>query len=805
MDFFDLHLWPTFKQKATAAVINDVSIDSRIIRTPCTLFVALPGRKNHGHHYVAKALERGALFALVEETWAAPPSVDEDRLIRVPSTLLALQDLAKYYRASLPHVDIVAIAGSCGKTMLKDFLAHIFSEKEFYTSPESFNSQLGVALSILGIPRETKLAFIEMAATEEGEMNHLVSMASPRYAIITNLYRRRLGSLEMKERVIKELCTLVQALPKDGFALVEKDFPPLPRTECSLLFWNESCSLKPSSYITELRSIATQASLLLGKKKEETAKKISLYVPKAMRTDIWKDANSTTFISLPYSKTPLSFEASLDELTAYGRATQLFSSGKNILFFEGLHSESDPEPFAVRLAESMAHHAIHEVYCWKKPVWKALSQKLPSSISLRLFPSFEDALLQTKKNFRPHDTVIFKGEKKFELSSLLNALDESTPNTFACINLAAIRSNITCLQKKLNQSTRIMVMVKALAYGTDDVRISHFLRSCGVDILGVASVDEGVRMRSCGISQALFTLHACEHEMKKAIRFGLEIGVSSLSQLLAAQAAAQELKTSVKIHLHVDTGMKRFGCRPEDAVKLAEKIAATSVFDFEGIFTHFAAADDPSQDTFTLRQAKTLEDIILTLEKRGISPKYRHACNSAGAIRFSFPAFNMVRIGLATYGFHTSSNTKPLMELRPALSLFSKIVGFNEGTCGDTVSYGRTHVIEHPRAKIAIIPIGYYDGLHRSYSNKASVLIKGIAAPVIGRINMDYTMIDVTHIPEVSLGDTVLLFGEDEDGVYLSPEDFAARGGSITHELLACLGPRIQRLFIYDESLITSL
>ena len=801
MDEFDLGSCEMFGKKGIT-LIDSVSIDSRTIFSDHALFVALPGKHGHGHLHVEEALKAGALFAIVEDAWEAPASVKEEKLIRVPSPLFALQDLARCYRASLTKLDVVAIAGSCGKTMLKDLLSHIFPSEDIYFSPESFNSQIGVALSLLNIPpKSTRLAFIEMAATEKGEMSRLVKMASPKYAVITNFYRRRLGSPEMKERVADELSTLLSSLPSSGKALVEKTSFTLAECRCSIQFWNEKKT--HVSYQEELVSIAQQTAEMFHKSEQDISSALATYRPETMRTDIWKNNAGTTFINLPYSKTPLSMAASLEEMNAYTAATKPLFHGKTVLFFGGLRQEKNIRSLSERLSQIISQHKIQKVFCWKKDVFDALEHHKNFPFSLHFSPTLEQAICSAKIGFGPYDTVIFKGEHKFPLDFLMEQLEDSTPNTLVCINLAAILSNLELIRKKLPHNTRIMVMVKALAYGTDDCRISHFLRSCDIDILGVSYVDEGVRLRQNGDSQAIFCLHAAENEMKKAVRWNLEVGIGTSCQLAAVKKAALELNVKAKVHLHVDTGMKRFGCSPEAALVLGREIAASNEVEFEGIFTHFAVSDDPAHDEFTLFQANTLEQVIDALEKEGICPKYRHACNSAGAIRFSFPSFNMARIGLATYGFHTSSATKPLLELRPALSLRSKIVGFSEGKKGDTVSYGRTYSINTPQARFAILPIGYSDGLHRSYSSKARVRICGKQAPVVGRICMDYTMVEVTHIPEAQIGDTALFFGEDEQGMYFSPEELAATGGSITHELMSCLGPRIKRLFIYDESLVT--
>lgn len=216
--------------------------------------------------------------------------------------------------------------------------------------------------------------------------------------------------------------------------------------------------------------------------------------------------------------------------------------------------------------------------------------------------------------------------------------------------------------------------------------------------------------------------------------------------------------------------------------------------------THFASADDKEEDAFTLSQSKQLEEVILELKSQGIEAKWNHASNSAAMLRFSFPQFNMARIGLAVYGLYASAKMERCKEIKHAISLISKIAGINICKKGDTISYGRSYLVTENEKKIAVLPIGYFDGLHRSYSGKSFVLIRGKKAPMVGNICMDFMMVDVTNIPFVKIGDPVLIFGDDDYGNYLSAEGLAFSGDSIVHELITCLGPRIQRVFIYEES-----
>ena len=818
MELIDLHQW---MGRIKPLLIDDVIVDSRAVRGSRALFVALKGRHGDGHAYVPDAIRSGAACAIVCNEYAAPEGVLEEQLIRVKDPLAALQDLARWYRSTLPSLRVIAVTGSCGKTMLKDLLGHLFSGPEVYTSPESFNSQLGVALSLLSIPKKTRLAFIEMAANKPGEMERLARMAQPEGMLVTNFFRNRLGTQEAQRYVPGEIFSLLTALPKEGFAIVERDGRyPLPELVCPVEYWNEPPPAASSdgiaeagrlpvrvrlrngseaalsiadarSYLVELICIALLAAKKLGLRQERVLERLSSYRPEVMRTEIWKNSSGVSFINGTYCHNSLSFSASLNELE--GLCNQ--KNQRTLIVFGGLR---EPDFFAKRVASALVAHGICEVHAWPESVAQQLQG---ACLPVYSHPTLIDALLAAKRSSRPSDTILIKGPQKVPCDWLIEQLEESPPNAIAYINLAAIRTNIDLLRSHLAPQTRIMVMVKALAYGTDDVRISLFLESCGIDILGVSYVNEAVLLRQMGVRKALFAFHASDSEMRKASHWDVEVGVSSIRQIEAAEEAACHYGRPLKLHLHVDTGMKRFGCRPDEALCLAQSIARSPHLSLEGLFTHFPSADDPAQDAFTHSQAAMLTEVLRTLTEAGFKPAYTHACSSAAAIRFGFEPFNMVRIGLATYGFHTSQASSHLLELRPALSLITRISGFNEAVAGDTVSYGRAHTVTRPTARLAVLPIGYYDGLHRAYSGKGFVLIRGKRAPMVGRICMDYMMVDVSDIPEASVGDGALIFGEDELGAYLSPEELASAGGSIVHELMTCLGPRVQRLFVYDESL----
>ncbi len=826
---FNLLEWKPYRDKNSEdCIIDQVSIDSRRIHSKHSVFIALNGTRTNGHLFVRHALDNGAHAAIVQKGFTCEGY--DSKLIHVESPLLALQQLAGIYRTKL-DTQFIAITGICGKTMLKDLLSHMFSSPEVFASPESFNSQIGVALSVLSVRRHHKIAFIEAAATKIGEMNTLCSFLKPDCLIVTNVSQSRLSHEDPHVSALEAL-TPAYSTPSHGWVLAPKtSYLNSSSVKSSCHFWNQHSSILPTvtrdessglwrvrthdgsessfslfhneHYFHDLLNISVKGGHLLGKHVDEMIHSLSTWLPEPMRTEVWRNQKGIIFINDTYSKDIMSFDIALRQIGVFeGRLGQ--RKGIRSMIFGGLRDHPIlTKQQAEQITRSCSASLLEKICIWPKALASQLKPyftQMGSKIEIFDCSSLEDAIQKAKAEIRPDDLIVIKGPNKINPLKIIAEFEGSTPHNLIIINLASIQSNIQTLRKLVGPKTRIMVMVKALAYGTDDVRIAKFLNaSCEIDILGVSYVDEGVSMRLHGVTCNLFTLHASSQEMVKALENNLEVGVSSSEQIHAAQKAAEKLNKRFKLHLHVDTGMKRMGCTPEEALSLAELINNDPRLILEGIFSHLAASDNPNEDDFTKRQTSTLLNVYKQLQQNGIHVNYCHASNSSATMRFPNPEFNMVRVGLAAYGLHTSHATQDI-PLRPAISLLSKIVAFNTAYENDTVSYGRTHTIQKT-TRIAVLPIGYFDGLHRNYSGKGHVLIRGKKAPMIGRICMDYMMVDVGHIPDAALEDQALIFGEDEKGLYISPEELAHAGGSIVHELMTCLGPRIQRLFIYDESL----
>jgi len=844
MDPFDLRLWSGFQAAggdlSAPAMVDQISIDSRRLGSPHALFVPLPGREYDGHQFIQHAASSGARYALVRKDWEAPSSSSSSfhsslslKLLRVDDPLRALQAIARTYREQFKCL-VIAIEGSYGKTMVKDLLQSLLKTHYSVTaSPESFNSQIGVPLSLLTIQKEHQIALIEAGFSLTGEMEVLADIIQPDCAILTHVGKKHLPSLGGLQNSANEMLKLLLKLPEHGWALIPKDpflTPLMPAVCSSQWFWNQHSDQLPQAkalnmihngimpfnisfpdqthyqgttasgfyYFLDLLNMTTKAAWLLGIPSKEICQTLMHYSAEPTRTEIWQSPTGITFINDTYCSDLQSIDR------AFKHFDQLTSKGSKIFVFGGVrshdaHLEANYRYIGQRVAKAQLDTLV---LVGDHPFTSLIGElkKLSPGIPTKHYTTHREAFQSMPSWIKQHDTILIKGIQKQPLDVLTEAFNDSVCSNQCFINLAAIQSNITAMRKKLGSSTRIMVMVKAYAYGTNDVRMAKFLATCGVDLLGVSYIDEGVALKRAGVTQEIFAINAALYEMAKVVKWGLQIGVSSKELILALAKEASAHSKKMKVHIHVDTGMSRLGCRPEEALLLAELILEQPSLCLEGIMTHFACADNPEQDPFTLGQVHCFDAVIEQIEAKGIPLPWKHAANSSGVMRFHLPQYNMVRVGLAVYGLHPSLATKKAFELELALTLLSRIVGINHCRQGETVSYGRNYTVKEKEQHIAVLPIGYFDGLHRNYSGKGEVLIRGKRAPMVGNICMDFMMVDVTDIPDVAIGDSVLIFGEDEYGNYLSPEELATNGDSIIHELITCLGPRIHRFFIYEET-----
>lgn len=368
---------------------------------------------------------------------------------------------------------------------------------------------------------------------------------------------------------------------------------------------------------------------------------------------------------------------------------------------------------------------------------------------------------------------------------------------FCTVDLGAVCSNVKNVMKKIGDGVSVMAVVKTDAYGHGAVAVSHALSRIGVDSFAVATIDEAVELRNSGIQNPILILgYVFPNDLQSVLDYGIMTTVFSFDSAKLISDYASKCGKTAKIHIKLDTGMGRIGFIPsEDSLHEIEKIFSLSNIEVDGIFTHFACADEKDKSS-AKAQAKLFSDFVLELESHGMSFKRKHICNSAGIMEFSDCYYNMVRCGIITYGLYPSDEVdKNELDISPALELKSHVAYVKEVDAGFTVSYGSTYVTSK-KTKIATIPVGYGDGYPRILSNRGRVLVRGQYAPIIGRVCMDQFMVDVTSVDGISQGDEVVLIGKQGDSS-IPVEEIANLANTINYEIVCGINKRVPRIYKY--------
>lgn len=363
------------------------------------------------------------------------------------------------------------------------------------------------------------------------------------------------------------------------------------------------------------------------------------------------------------------------------------------------------------------------------------------------------------------------------------------------ICLDSVWNNVQAIQSKLGNATRLMAIVKASAYGTDMITMTRALQAMGVDIFGVATVAEGVALRKSGVTSDLFVIHTPIFDLQHIPSWDLQTAISCPEAIETLEYVAGRNQKRVKVHLHVNTGMNRFGCHPEDAFSLAHRIHASPWLQLEGVMSHFHSSDIPENDDLSFKQVDLFDEVIRRIEKRGIPIPWKHIANSGAICRFNLSQYNMARVGIAMHGIHLSDACEKALPLDLAVTLRTKIIDIKSCRQGDTLSYEAAYTVKDPQERIGVLGIGYHDGLHRHYGKRGFCCLNGHLIPFVGNICMDFALINLSDVVSATIGDEVTIFGRDSSGRVISPRELSTAGETCAHELVACLGPRIKRVF----------
>lgn len=785
------------------------------------LFICFSGFKRDGHNFIIDAIQKGVKHFIVEK-FPEEEFLAHAQYLQVPSSLDALQTLAGYHRSRYNY-PVIGITGSNGKTIVKEWLYTILSEaREVVKSPMSYNSQIGVALSLLQMSDEQDVALIEAAVAKVGDMDSLHKMIQCDIGIFTNIGDAHQAGFESIKDKIQEKSILFKTAKSIVYRadaeLIDSQLKTFESKD--LINWSSSQAQaeQPSVESTDLEvayNVKTEYSskltqLLVGDHQfysrfqephaienlihcivtalsldidpEQIQTGINKLQKVDLRLELKEGSFQNTIIDDSYSFDLISFESALSVLSNH-------SNQKNkVLIISDIPQKGDSSTAYQTISELITKQGVDNVYHVGKD-GSVLGDKLGKAISLQTFASTPE-LISTLEQSPPKQSIILvKGARSFLFEDIVTTLTKQRHLTELEVNLTALRHNLNIFSQHLNPETKILSIIKANAYGTGSTTLATFLESVGVDYLAVAYTDEGIELREHGIQMPILILNPELEHFKELHRYSLEPEIYSLEQLRYL-CEHSDIKSEIAIHIKIDTGMNRLGFQEED-IEESLSLIEDHRLHVKAIMSHLAAADDSSKDSNTNTQLELYSKIVERIKERlGINP-ICHILNSSGIIRFPESQYDMVRIGKGMYGIDMTGDFDESLErvhrLTATISQIKKVPS------GSTIGYGCHSILTEERT-IAIVNVGYADGLIRSLGNgKISFLIKNQLASTIGNICMDMCMLDITDLDDIRIGDRVEIFGQHVD-----IREVAAAGDTIPLEILSKLSKRLKKVYTED-------
>lgn len=800
------------------AHIDWILTDSRSLCFPEeTLFFALKTKRNDGHKYIADLYERGVRNFVVGTLTTEPDSYPDANFLVVGSPLKALQRLASRHREQF-QVPVVGITGSNGKTIVKEWLYQILSPERIITrSPRSYNSQIGVPLSVWMMNEHTELGIFEAGISEMGEMEALKPIIQPTIGVLTNIggaHQENFTSLQdkclEKLQLFKDCDVIVyngdnelisSCVSKSLFTAreiawstkdnerplfiesIQKDDTGTTIKYRYLGFFKEYRIpfIDDASIENSLHCLAVALYLMVSP--EDIAERMLHLEPIAMRLEVKEGKNGCILINDSYNSDFASLDIALDFMA---RRTEDKERKRTLILSDILETGQSGKLLYRQVAELVHSRGVNRIIGVGEEISVSASRfEIEKNFFRSTSELIESGILSTLKN----EVVLIKGARMFHFDQITDLLELKVHETILEINLNALTDNLNFYRNKLKPETKMVCMVKASAYGAGSFEIAKTLEDHRVDYLAVAVADEGAELRKAGIGSSIIIMNPEVTAFKTMFDYRLEPEVYSfhlLEELI--KAAEREGATNCPIHIKIDTGMHRLGFDPADMPRLIERLKRQSAVIPRSVFSHLAGSDSERFDAFTRRQIETFEQAAAELQA-GFSHKIlRHICNTAGIQRYPGAQFDMVRLGIGLYGIDPFTNQM----LHNVTTLKTTILQIHDVPADETVGYSRKGVLNR-NSRIAALPIGYADGLNRHLGNgKGYCLVNGQKAPYVGNICMDVCMIDVTDI-DCKEGDKAIIFGDELPVTVLS--DIL---DTIPYEILTSVSERVKRVYYQD-------
>ena len=796
--------------------------DSRSLSMPEeTLFFALVTKRGDGHRYIADLYGRGVRQFVV----STRPTADElehmpqAAFLLVDDTLAALQQLAQEHRAQY-KIPVVGITGSNGKTVVKEWLAQLLApDKRIARSPRSYNSQVGVPLSVWLMEENTDIAIIEAGISRMGEMKRLRHIVNPTIGVLTNIGGAHQENFTSEERKCMEKLELF----RDSEIIIYNGDDTLiaQAVECSLqtareIAWSKHDTDKPLyiASVTKEESSTTitynylglpgaytipftdEASvensihclavcLYLMMPIETIAQRMSLLEPVAMRLEVKEGKNGCTLINDSYNSDLASLDIALDFMA---RRPEREGRQRVLILSDLQQTGKSSRSLYSRVATLVESRGIDRIIGIGAEI--SASAARFAHLESSFYNTTEEFLQSSELQALRRSLVLVKGSRSFGFDRIADWLTLKVHETTLEINLDDMVSNLNYYRSLMQPTVKTVCMVKAFAYGAGFYEIAKTLQDHRVDYLAVAVADEGEQLRKAGITANILVMNPEMTAFKTLFDNHLEPEIYSFALLDAMIHACQhEGYSYYPIHIKIDTGMSRLGFAPEDMPRLIERLAQQTAVIPRSVFSHLAGSDSTDFDTFTHLQAARFQQAADTLQAAFPHKILRHLCNSAGIERFPEYHHDMVRLGLGLYGISPVGDRL----LHPISTLKSTILQIHEVPESETVGYSRRGQLTRP-SRIASLPIGYADGLNRRLGNgRGYCIVNGRPAPYVGNICMDVCMIDITDIP-CHEGDSVEIFGPN-----LPVTQLAQWLDTIPYEVLTGISTRVRRIYMVES------
>ena len=803
------------------ATISILLTDSRRLSFPeTTLFFALPTKTNDGHRYVQDLYKLRVRNFVVSRMLPEFESMTDANFLLVKDTLRALQKLATHHRKRF-SIPVIGITGSNGKTVVKEFLYQLLhNEFDIVRSPRSYNSQIGVPLSVWEMNEKNTLGIFEAGISQPDEMEYLQPIIAPTIGVLTSIgeaHQENFISLNQKCQEKLTLFTDSEAIIYDGdnafianaieSACLSHKAIAWSRTDTEAPLYIESiekraddtvirCTLLgfDKTYVIPFTDDASienvihclAVMLYLKPTSVNDEAKFAHLEPVEMRLDVKEGINNCLLINDTYNSDINSLDIALDFQQSRKVGKDLKST---LILSDILQTGTLPKSLYKKVVDLIERKKVNRLIGIGRDL-KEYASLFPEKLEKEFYQTTDEFIASPSIRKFQNELILLKGSRHFHFERISELLEKKVHETILEVNLSAIVHNFNVYRSKLKPETKMVCMVKASGYGVGSYELAKTLQEHHCDYLAVAVADEGAALRKEGITIPIIVMNPEFSSFNTLFEYNLEPEVYSF-RLLNAMIRETERRGIIAypVHVEIDTGMHRLGFQPDEVIALCERLKTQSGVRVRSVFSHLVGSDSYVFDDFTHEQIEKFQHAAAALEE-GLEHKViKHILNTGGIERFTEYQMDMVRLGIGLYGVSASG----MAGLQTVSTLKTTILQIQHVPAGDSIGYSRRSYVNRD-SRIAIIPIGYADGLDRHFSNgHGEVIVRGKRCPIIGNICMDACMVDVTDC-DAEEGDSVIVFGKE-----LPVEELSDRLKTIPYEILTSVSPRVKRIYYLDN------